>query len=331
MGEKTRKTRVLKDTGKSTMGKIGGFFGDVLSLLRYRTIKRVVQQVGRDDITGLAAQLAFYLTLGLFPFLLVIFSLMGTFSSDRFAEDLLAYFVQVLPVQVYDLIEAYAADILRGRNPAGGLLSFSIIGTLWVISNAFAAITRALNKAYDVEETRPFWRVRGLALLMAVGLSGIIYLALVLLIAGPNIGENIAGYFGFGRLFSVVWSVVQWLVALAILVVTFAMLYYFAPDVEQPFRWITPGGFTAVILWILASLVFRLYVNSDFVSYNQTYGSIGVAIILLLYLYIVSFSLLVGAELNAVLVKMKEEISGEEVIKGEPANEKPPILEDEPG
>lgn len=331
MGMRTRKTRASGIAGRPVAGTVGGFLGDLLSLVRYRTAKRLVQQVNRDDVAGLAAQLAFYLTLGLFPFLLVIFSLMGTFSSDRFAEELLGYFVQVLPVQVYDLIEAYAADILRGRNPAAGLLSFSIIGTLWVISNAFAAITRALNTAYDVEETRPFWKVRSLALLMAMGLSGIIYLALVLLIAGPNIGENIAAYFGFGEIFSVVWSVVQWLVALALLVVTFAMLYYFAPDLEQPFRWITPGGFIAVILWILASLVFRLYVNSDFVSYNQTYGSIGVAIILLLYLYIVSFSLLVGAELNAVLAKMKEELSGQEVITGEPANEKPPMFEDGPG
>lgn len=321
MDADTGKVKRLRTISKPVVGSAGEFLSDMVSLFRYRAVKRTVQQINRDDIVGMAAQLAFYLTLGLFPFLLVIFSLMGTFSSDKFAEDLLAYFVQVLPVQVYDLIDAYVADILRGRNPAAGLLSFSIIGTLWVISNAFAAITRALNKAYDVEETRPFWKVRGIAMLMALALSGIVFVALVLLIAGPNIGETIAAYFGFGRVFAFSWSIVQWLVALGILVVTFAMLYYFAPDVEQPFRWITPGGFIAVILWVLASIGFRLYVNSDFVSYNQTYGSIGAAVILLLYLYIVSLSLLIGAELNAVLAKMKEEVSGEEVIKGEPAND----------
>lgn len=329
MDSRTRKMRAVI-AKNPVAGSFASFLSDMVSLLRYQTVKRTVQQIYRDDILGLSAQLAFYLTLGLFPFLLVIFSLMGTFSSDAFAEELLAYFIQVLPIQLYDLINAYVSDILRGRNPAAGLLSFSIIGTIWVISNAFAAITRALNKAYDVQETRPLWKVRGLAMLMALALSGIFFVALILLTAGPNIGRSIAFYYGFGSLFSIFWSVTQWLVALAILVATFAMLYYFAPDFEQPFRWITPGGFIAVVLWILASLVFRLYVNSDFVSYNQTYGSIGAAVILLLYLYIVSLSLLIGAELNAVLVKMKEEISGKEIIGGKPANEKSSMLEDDP-
>ncbi|MGF1473753.1 MAG: YihY/virulence factor BrkB family protein [Rubrobacteraceae bacterium] len=329
MGKAAGKARISGIVKRPVAGSITEFLSDMVSLLKYQTLKRTVVQINRDDIVGLAAQLAFYLTLGLFPFLLVIFSLLGTFSSDRFADELLAYFVQVLPVQVYNMIDAYIADILRGRNPAAGLLSFSIIGTLWVISNAFAALSRALNQAYDAEETRPFWKVRGLALLMALGLSGIVFVALVLLIAGPNIGASIAGYFGFGGLFSVFWSLAQWVVALTILVVTFALLYYFAPDVEQPFRWITPGGFIAVILWILASLGFRLYVNSDFVSYNETYGSIGAAVILLLYLYIVSFSLLVGAELNAVLAKMKEEFSGEDIFSAEPTGDESRSADDE--
>lgn len=322
MGTSTRQTKESQISSRPAAGSLREFFSDMVSLMRYPAIKRTARQIDRDEILGQAAQLSFYLTLGLFPFLLVIFSLMGTFSSDQFAEDLLRYFVQVLPTQVYDMIDAYAVDILSGRNPAAGLLSFSIIGTLWIISTAFAAIVRALNKAYDVRETRPLWKVRGLALLMALGLSGIVFVALVLLIAGPNIGMTIAAYFGFGGLFSFLWNIARWLVALTILVFTFAMLYYFAPDVEQPFRWITPGGLIAVVLWVVASLCFRLFAGSDFVSYNETYGSISVAVILLLYLYIVSLSLLVGAELNAVLAKMKEEISGEEVIQGEPADAK---------
>lgn len=328
-GRKTGREEVSGVARRPVKGSYAGFLRDMASLMRFRALRRTVQEINRDDMMGLAAQLAFYLTLALFPFLLVLFSLMGTFSSDRFATSLLAYFVQVLPAPVYNLIEAYALDILSGRDPAAGLISFGIIGTLYVISNAFAAVIRALNKAYDVEETRPFWKVRAIALLMAVGLSGIIFVALVLLIAGPGLGRTIAAYFGYRELFVLFWSVFRWLVALAILVFTFALLYYFAPDVRQPFRWITPGGLIGVVLWVLASLVFRLYVGSDFVSYNETYGSIGAAIVLLLYLYIVSLAILVGAELNAVLIKMKEEISGEAVISGESKEEKPAMVEDE--
>ena len=329
IGSKAKKTKVFGVDKRPVVGSTGQFLRDLAGLLRFRTLKRTVVEVYRDDITGLAAQLAFYLTLGLFPFLLILLSLVGTFSSDQFAQELLAYFAQVLPSPVYNLIEAYAADILGGRNPAAGLLSFSIVGTLWVVSNAFTALTYALNKAYDVEETRPFWKVRGMALLMALGLSGIVIVAVVLLVAGPDIGRSIAAYFGYGALFTVLWSVVRWLVALAILVATLALLYYFAPDLDQPLRWITPGGFVGVILWVLASLGFRLYVNSDFVSYNETYGSIGAAIVLLLYLYLVSLTILVGAELNAVLAKMKEELSGKEIIAGKSADEKPAMVEDE--
>jgi membrane protein len=329
MGGKSRTEEASGVARRPVQGSYGGFLRDMASLMRFRALRRTVREIQRDDMTGLAAQLAFYLTLALFPFLLVLFSLMGTFSSERFAASLLGYFVQVLPPPVYSLIEAYALDILSGRNPAAGLISFGIIGTLYVISNAFAAIIRALNKAYDVEETRPFWKVRAIALLMALGLSGIVFIALVLLIAGPGLGRAIAAYFGYRELFVVFWSVFRWVVALVILVFTFALLYYFAPDARQPFRWITPGGFVGVLLWVLASLAFRLYVSSDIVAYNETYGSIGAAIVLLLYLYIVSLAILVGAELNAVLIKMKEEISGEPVIRGEPKEEKPAMVEDE--
>lgn len=329
MSESTGREKVSGVAQRPVRDSYTGFLRDMASLMRFKALRRTVREINRDDMTGLAAQLAFYLTLALFPFLLVLFSLMGTFSSDRVAASLLGYFVQVLPPPVYSLIEAYALDILSGRNPAAGLISFGIIGTLYVISNAFAAIIRALNKAYDVEETRPFWKVRAIALLMALGLSGIIFVALVLLIAGPGLGRAVAAFFGYQELFVIFWSVFRWVVALAILVFTFALLYYFAPDVRQPFRWITPGGVVGVVLWVLASLAFRLYVGSDFVSYNETYGSIGAAIVLLLYLYIVSLAILVGAELNAVLIKMKEEISGEPVIKGESKEEKPAMVEEE--
>src|SRR3712207_5175276 len=161
---------------------------------------------------------------------------------------------------------------------------------------------------------------------MTLGLSVLVLTGVLLLVVGEPIGRAIAGFFGLDDLFLLVWDIARWPVALFFLVFTVALLYYFAPDIDQPFRWITPGGLIGVLLWVLASAAFSFYVN-NFNTYNKPYGSIGLVIILLLYLYIPSLTILFGAELNATLVRLKEEISGKQVIDAEPANEKPDILE----
>jgi membrane protein len=284
-------------------------------------LKRTALSFQKNDGTGLAAQLAYYLILALFPLILVFFSVLGTFSSPELANGLLGYFSRVLPGQVYGLIEAYMGGILSGDKEAPGLLSFGVLGTLWAASGAFSALINALNRAYGVEERRPFWKVKLLAVLMTLALSGIVLAAVVLLVFGSQIGEAISGYFGLDAIFDVVWNVARWGIALSFLMSTVALVYYVAPDVEQPLRWITPGGIFGVLLWVLASVGFSFYVG-NFGSYNETYGSIGAVIVLLLYLYISSLAILFGAELNATLVRMKEEVSGEKVLRAAP---------DEPG
>jgi membrane protein len=302
------------------------FLRDLWSLLNFQALKATVQEFQRDDAMGLAAQLAYYLILALFPFILVLVSLMGLVGNPELASNVLNYFRQVMPEEAYKLIRTYTGDVISGDRPAPYLFSFSILFTLWTASGAFAALINALNRAYDVQETRPFWKVRGIAILMTLGLSVLILVGVLLLIVGGPIGQAIAEIFGLGELFELVWNIVRWPVALFFMVFTVALLYYFAPDVDQPFRWITPGGLIGVLLWVLASAAFSFYVN-NFGTYDKTYGSIGVVIILLLYLYISSLTILFGAELNATLVRMKEEISGKQIIDAEPANEKPDILE----
>ena len=308
-------------------GSLKNFLLDMKNLFSVRALRAAVAEFQRDDALGLAAQLAFYLILALFPFLLVLVSLMGTFSSPELADQVLGYFREVTPQQVYEIIDSYLHDIIAGNRPAPGLFSVGLVIALWSASGAFAALINALNKAYDVEETRPFWKVRGIALLMTLGLSAMIMIGVLLLVAGPPIGRGIADLLGLGEVFTLVWNVVQWPVALSLMVFAVALLYYFAPDAGQPFRWITPGGLIGVLLWVLASVIFRFYV-SNFGSYDATYGSIGAVIVLLLYLYISSLTILFGAELNATLVRLKEEISGEQVLDAEPAGEKPDILEE---
>ncbi len=304
------------------------FLRDLKSLLSFQALKATVQEFQRDDALGLAAQLAYFLILALFPFILVLVSLMGTFGSPELASEVLAYFRKVMPEDAYEIIETFTGNIISGRAEAPGLLSFGILFTIWAASGAFAALINALNRAYDVQETRPFWKVRGIAILMTLGLSVLILAGVLLLVVGEPIGKTVANIFGLGDLFLFVWDIARWPAALFFMVFTVALLYYFAPDVNQPFRWITPGGLIGVLLWVLASVAFNFYV-SNFGSYNKTYGSIGAVIVLLLYLYISSLTILFGATLNAILVRMKEEISGKQILDAKPADEKPEILDDE--
>jgi membrane protein len=309
-------------------GSLKTFLRDLRDLASFRVLKTTVQEFQRDDALGIAAQLAYYLILALFPFILVLVSLLGTFGSPESASKVLAYLQRVMPEQAYEIIEDFTANIISGQAEAPGLFTFGILFTIWVSSGAFAALINALNRAYDVQETRPFWKVRGIAILMTLGLSVLILVGVLLLVLGPQIGTAIANVFGLEETFLLVWDIARWPTALFFMMFTVALLYYFAPDVEQPFRWITPGGLIGVLLWVLASVGFNFYV-SNFGSYNKTYGSIGAVIVLLLYLYISSLTILFGATLNATLVRMKEEISGRQILDAKPANDKPDILDDE--
>ncbi len=312
-------------------GSLKNFFGDLRDLVRFQTLKATIQEFVRDDALGLAAQLAYYLILAIFPFILFLVAVLDAFgsSSPQFVNELFDYLRRVMPAQVFELIETYTERTLRNEDTAPGLLSVGILGTIWAASGAFSALINALNRAYDVQETRPFWKVKGIAILMTLGISVLVLGGALLLIAGPSIGEAIAEVFTLDDEFIFVWEIVRWPAALLFMVATVALLFYFAPDVGQPFRWITPGGFVGIVLWVLSSLAFNLYLSSDFNSYNKTYGSIGTVIILLLYLYISSLTILFGATLNATLVRMKEEISGEHILDAEPANAKPDILDEE--
>ncbi len=331
MASDTAGTKLGKVARRPARGPLRNFFGDLRDLLRYKTLKSTVQEFVRDDALGLAAQLAFYLILAIFPFILFSVAILDAFSSTspQFVTELFDYLRRLLPPQVFGLIQAYTERTLRNPDTAPGLLSIGILGTIWAASGAFAALINALNRAYDVQETRPFWKVRGIAILMTFGLSALLLLGVLLLIVGPSIGRTIAEVFTLGDEFMVAWNIARWPAALLFMVTTVALLFYFAPDASQPFRWITPGGLVGILLWVLASVAFNLYLSSDFNTYDKTYGSIGTVIILLLYLYISSLTILFGATLNATLVRIKEEVSGEQILDAEPANEKPDVLDGE--
>jgi membrane protein len=174
-----------------------------------------------------------------------------------------------------------------------------LLAALWAASNGMTAITESLNAAYDLEESRPWWKQRLVAIGLTVALSVLIIAALILVVAGGNIGEGVANHYGFGPAFALSWKIIQWPAVLASLILAFALIYYFAPDFrEQAWQWLTPGAAIGVALWLLVSVAFRVYLHF-FDSYSKTYGSLGAVIVLMLWLYFTGAAVLIGGEINS--------------------------------
>lgn len=260
--------------------------------------KRVGKQISEDEITGYAAQLAYYFLFAIFPFFLFLTALLGYVPIPDLMDRIMALLASVLPAQALSLVEGTLADIIGKQR--GGLLSFGILVALWTASNAIASIMVALNRAYGVPEARPYWKARLVAILLTIGLALFLLVSMLLLIFGPQLGNWIAQWVGLGGAFTVLWNVLRWPVILFLVIFSVALVYYFAPNVQQSWKWITPGSVTAVIGWLLASLGFSYYVN-NFGDYNATYGSIGAVIVLLTWMYLTAFFLLVGGEINSVI------------------------------
>ena len=173
-----------------------------------------------------------------------------------------------------------------------------MIGTIWSTSSGVNAIIDTLNQAYDIPESRPWWKVKAIALGLTVALAVFIVLSFALVLVGPTLAEKVAVWMHLGAAFAWTWKILQWPLVFALVALAIALIYYFAPDAEQDWVWITPGSVFATILWVVISLAFKFYV-AHFGSYNATYGTIGGIIVLMTWMYVSSLAVLVGAELNA--------------------------------
>ena len=260
--------------------------------------RQVINRVREDDCFGRAAQLAYYFLFAFFPFLLFLTALLSFLPVSDLLERIINTLAQVMPEETLSLIRNHLRALVTQRR--GGLLSFGILVALWTASRAIVAVHRSLNRAYDVKDERPFWKARGLAILLAIGFSLFTITSLVLLMFGPWLGGWIASAFGLGKVFQIVWEILRWPAIVFLLIIALNLLYYFAPNVEQRWKWITPGAVVAVIGWVLVSLGFSYLVN-NFGSYNKAYGSIGAVIGLLTWMYLSGLVILVGGEINAVI------------------------------
>ena len=273
--------------------------------------KRVWKEIKKDNVFGRAAELSYYFLLALFPLLIFITSTIGIVlgSGTGTRHQLFSYLSRIMPPSAFQLLDNTMREV--SESSGGGKLSFGILAALWAASNGLTAITQTLNTAYDLEESRPWWKQRLTAIVLTMALSVLIIVSLVLVVAGGHIAEWLASVYGFGPVFPITWKIIQWPVVLGCLILAFALIYYFAPDFrEQSWQWLSPGAAIGVALWLLVSLAFRVYL-SFFDSYSATYGSLGAVIILMLWLYFTGAAVLIGGEINS-------EIENAAAKRGEP-------------
>ena len=259
-------------------------------------LTRTVKEFVADNGLGLAAQLAYYFFFSLFPAVLVGLAFASFFPLEHFVDRMVATLGGVVPGDIIRIVQDQVRKISEGNN--GGLLTFGVLAALWSSSAAVMGLIDALNHAYDIEEGRPWWKVRLLSLGLTLGLAAFVLIAFALVLVGPTAAEYIARATGLGPVFAWTWKILQWPVVLALVSIGAGLVYYFAPDAEQEWVWVTPGAILAAIIWLAASLGFKFYV-ANFATYTETYGAIGGVMVLLLWFYLSGVVFLLGAELNA--------------------------------
>ena len=261
--------------------------------------RRVWREVYGGNLFTRAAALSYYFLLALFPLLLFLIAMLGYFAAvgSELRRDMLNYLGDIVPASAFILIRTTVDEI--SQNTGGGKLSFGLLTALWVASYGMVAISDTLNAVYGVRESRPWWRLRLSAIGLTIALAVLIISALTLVLCGGEIGESVARWFGLGDAFSLGWKIVQWPIVLAFVLFTFALIYYFAPDIkEQEWYWITPGSVAGVILWLFVSFSLRIYLRY-FNNYSVTYGSLGAVIILMLWFYLSGAAILIGGQVNS--------------------------------
>lgn len=269
----------------------------------FQVMKKTVSDFIEDELPTYASALAFQMFFSLFPFLLFLVALISLLDMQPFFDWLRQQAELVLPQSTVELVNPVIDQL---QTQKAGLFSIGIVVALWTASSAVRSTMDAMNKAYGVKEGRKPWKRIPLSLLYTIGIAAALLTAAALMVLGPQVMSWLAQQIGIEQIVVTLWNWLRWPVAISLLMIVVAVVYFVAPDVEQRFRFITPGSVLAVVVWIAASLGFAYYAQ-NFANYNATYGSIGAIIIFLLYLHISCAVLLFGAELNAVIEHFSQE------------------------
>jgi membrane protein len=283
-------------------------------------LKRTVSEFREDNLTDWAAALTYYAVLSIFPALIVLVSILGLAGVSA-TNAILDNIKDLGPGPAQDIISGAIKEIAASSSTAGVAFVLGLVASLWTASGYVGAFSRACNVIYEIEEGRSFWKLRPLQVGMTLILLLLVAIsAIAIVISGP-LASEVGKVFGVAEAAVTIFSIVKWPVIVLVLMTMLAILYYGAPNVRHPgFRWITPGGVLAILLWILASIGFAFYV-SNFSAYNATYGSLAGVIVFLIWLWISNIAVLLGAEMNAELERGRELESGvpeEKTIAMEP-------------
>ncbi|HEY2493044.1 MAG TPA: YihY/virulence factor BrkB family protein [Paenibacillus sp.] len=262
--------------------------------------KQLYKKVRDDDVQAISAQLTYYLILSFFPFLIFIMTLVGYANVSM--EERIGNLGDIVPAEAVSIVEEILKEVSQGRSQT--LLSFGMLATLWAASRGINAIIKGLNKAYDIEENRTFWKVRGISLLATLVLGIVILLSVLLLVFGGWVGDQLFILLNYPSGFRDAWGLLQYIVPLLVMTTVFTLLYFIAPNRKMTFKEVLPGAIFATVGWITTSVLFSTYVNR-FGDLTRTYGSLGGVMVLLIWLYISSIIILIGGEINATLANRR--------------------------
>lgn len=278
--------------------------------------KHVFRRAGNDlqqnHSFAFANGLSYQFLMGLFPALIALAAIVGFLPIPHLFRSILDFMSKFVPPDSMGLVRAVVRDVITPNK--GKLLSFGLLGSIWAVSGGFAGIMEALNVAYDVPETRPYWKIRLLAIWLSFQVGGLMLLALIVMLVGPQFGSWLANTFHLSRVWAYVWPYLRIIFALVAVVLTVETMYFAGPNVRQKFRHTVVGAVIAVATWLVLSYGLGIYFR-QVTHLNKTYGSLGAAVALMIWMQWTALSLLIGAEVNSEILKVNT--GGEVQLKQE--------------
>jgi membrane protein len=265
----------------------------------WRLAVRVWNGALAEDLLGRASELAYNFIFAVFPLMLFLLALFGLFAGrgTLLRSNLMLYLQTGLPPAAFQVISQTIAEVTR--HSSSSKLTFGIILTLWFASGGTNSMISALNAVYKVRESRPLWKVRGIALALTVAIAAMVVFALAVVLVGGIAANWVGAHAHLGAGIVISWHLLQWPISILFVVFSYSLIYYFGPDLEeQHWYWITPGSLFGVLLWLAVTFGFRMYLHF-FNSYSKTYGSLGAVMILLFWFYVTGLAFLAGGEINA--------------------------------